>query len=77
MSASMKSPQIEHAIVKLDDAICQFERATGRRYFLLLIPASQDERVHLSLDGKPVGAEPFAPSAVDVFHAALAERGAS
>ncbi len=77
MSDSIKDPQIEHAIVKLDDAICRFERDSGRRYFVLVIPANQDERVHLSMDGKPVERDLFAPGPTAFLDLALRERGAS
>jgi len=45
--------ECEAALVRLNDALCSFERATGREYTLILIPESSDEPIHVSLSGKP------------------------
>jgi hypothetical protein len=44
----------ESALTKLNDALCSFERATGREYTLILVPESPDEKVHISQSGKPL-----------------------
>ena len=41
-------------LVALNDAICEFERASGRHYTLVLIPHRPDEPIHVSHEGKPV-----------------------
>ena len=44
----------ESALVRLNDALCSFERATGREYTLILVPETPDERIHMSQSGKPL-----------------------
>lgn len=44
----------DSALIRLNDAICTFERDTGREYLLVLIPIQVDEEVHVSQDGKPL-----------------------
>ncbi len=46
--------EVESALTQLDDAICTFERTTDRQYTLLLIPHSDDEKIHMSQNGKPL-----------------------
>jgi hypothetical protein len=45
---------VNNCLVKLNDALCSFERGTGRKYTLLLIPNSKEEEIHVSIDGKPL-----------------------
>lgn len=47
-------PECESALVRLNDALCSFERATGRGYTLILIPEMPDEKIHISQSGKPL-----------------------
>lgn len=47
-------PSVGHALVRLNDAICQRERDGGAGHTLVLIPNDPAERVSVSLDGKPV-----------------------
>jgi len=47
-------PECEAALVRLNDALCSFERTTGRQYTLLLVPETPDERIHMSHNGKPL-----------------------
>jgi hypothetical protein len=47
-------PEVEQALIRLNDAICEFERQTGRDYTLILVPHQLDEECHVSLNGKPV-----------------------
>ncbi len=44
----------ELALIRLNDALCSFERATGREYTLILVPESADEKIHMSQSGKPL-----------------------
>lgn len=44
----------EQALIKLNDALCSWERNTGREYTLILIPWSSDERMVISENGKPL-----------------------
>jgi len=46
--------EINNAIVRLLDALCSWERNTGRRSVLLLIPYEADEPIIFAEDGKPV-----------------------
>jgi len=62
MSTWHIDPECEAAIIRLNDALCSFERITGRRYTLIIVPEQQDELIHISQDGKPLpldaGVEP-------------------
>ncbi len=42
----------ESALIGLNDALCSFERGTGREYTLILVPESPDEKIHMSQSGK-------------------------
>lgn len=44
----------EQALIKLNDALCSWERNTNRQYTLILIPLSPDERIVVSENGKPL-----------------------
>lgn len=46
--------EVEKAIITLDDAICTWERTTGKGYTLVLVPHQREEKIHASVDGKPV-----------------------
>ena len=46
--------ECESALIRLNDALCSFERATGRNCTLILIPESPDENIHISQSGKPL-----------------------
>ncbi len=46
--------ECESALIRLNDALCSFERATGREYTLILVPGSLDEKIHMSQSGKPM-----------------------
>lgn len=47
-------PGCDRALVQLNDALCSFERVTGREYLLLLVPESPEEKIHMSNNGKPL-----------------------
>jgi len=41
------------------DALCTWERETGRGSKLLLVPDADDEEIVFAMDGKPVTHSPF------------------
>jgi len=43
-----------NALLKLDEELSQFERTTGRKYTLILIPQTLDEKIHMSQNGRPL-----------------------
>lgn len=47
-------PDCEQAIIRLNDALCSFERITEREYTLILVPHSSDEKIMMSQSGKPL-----------------------
>lgn len=49
-----KDPECNEALIKLLDALCEWERGTGRRSTLILIPHEPDESVVVAEDGKPM-----------------------
>jgi len=49
-----KDPEVNQAINDLLAALCSWERQTGRRSTLILIPHFSDEHVVKALDGKPL-----------------------
>ncbi|GEM_PF-3563357 len=58
---------------RLMDALCAWERETGRRSTLLLIPHAPDEKIVVAVDGKPAKVE--IPEDLGVLlNNALAER---
>lgn len=65
--------QCEMALIRLNDALCTFERNTGREYTLMLIPKAQDERIHMSQSGKPLPSD-FDMSPQQIFENAMQER---
>jgi len=46
------SQEVEHALIRLNDALCTWERCTGRRSILIL--RETGGYVHRSQDGKPL-----------------------
>ncbi len=48
-------PDVQAALVRLLDALCQWERSTGRESLLVLIPVEQEEPVVVADSGKPLG----------------------
>ena len=65
----------ERAWIELDDAICAFERATGRKYTTLLVPHQPDEEIVMSQNGKPLPSlEPYGLSPEDVLDLAMGAR---
>jgi hypothetical protein len=54
-----KDVKIHRAFVSLFDAICSWERNTGRKSTLLFVPLETDEETLLIVDGKPVSFTPL------------------
>lgn len=46
--------EVNSAMIRLLDALCEFERNSGRKSTLVLIPHCEDERIVLAQDGKPL-----------------------
>ncbi|MBI3956446.1 MAG: hypothetical protein HY340_00450 [Candidatus Kerfeldbacteria bacterium] len=65
--------ECESALIRLNDALCTFERNTGRRYTLILVPKASDEQIHLSQSGKPLPSD-FGMSPREVLEIAMHER---
>ncbi len=49
-----KNSECEQALIKLNDALCSWERDTGRESTLILVPDSSDESIVMSQSGKPL-----------------------
>ncbi|MBN1325794.1 hypothetical protein JW977_02330 [Candidatus Falkowbacteria bacterium] len=49
-----KDPDVEQALIRLNDALCSWERATGRESTLILVPHIRDEKIVISQSGKPL-----------------------
>lgn len=64
---------IATALRHLEDLLCERERGTGRAYTLVLVPHSNDEPVHISLNGKPTEPQ-WDVSAARVVEVAEGER---
>lgn len=45
-------PDVERAMISLFDALCRWERSTGRESLLVFIPAEKDEEVIVADSGK-------------------------
>lgn len=54
-------PNVDQAIIRLCDALCSWERATGRRSTLVLIPEMRDEELFIANDGKPLPPDEISP----------------
>ncbi len=48
-------PDCRAAIIRLLDALCMWERSTGRQSLLVLVPIEHDEPVVVADSGKPLG----------------------
>jgi len=46
--------EISTIILQLLDRLCEWERDTGRRSTLILIPEAKDEDIILAMEGKPI-----------------------
>ena len=72
-----QDPEIEAAYIRLCDALCSWEGATGRESTLILVPHAADEKIRLARDGKPVPMEGSYPtiSLIQTLEFALKQRG--
>ena len=61
--------EVNAALVRLLDALCEHERNTGRRSTLVLVPHALDERVVLAQDGKPFSNNPVVDAELFVRNA--------
>ena len=62
-------------IATLNDAICTFERGSGRHYTLILVPHQLDEVIEMSVDGKPLFSVFSERTPVELLDIALEDRG--
>lgn len=46
--------EVNSALIRLLDALCEFERNSSRKSTLVLIPHCSDERLVVAQDGKPL-----------------------
>ena len=49
--------EVNEAFIRLMDALCMWERNTGRASTLAFIPWEKDERMVVAVDGKPLPPE--------------------
>ncbi len=63
-----KDKEINQAIIRLLDALCEWERNTGRRSTLELIPHNPDEKLVLAQDGKPLPEKQVSAAMADKVH---------
>ncbi|MFA5925484.1 MAG: hypothetical protein WC831_00990 [Parcubacteria group bacterium] len=66
-------PECDAALIRLNDALATFERATGREYTLILVPQTLDEKIHVSQSGKPLPQD-FGMSPEEVLALAMKKR---
>ena len=53
-----RDPEVDQALIRLIDALCTWERNTGRGSTLLFVPDHEDEETILAVDGKPISHSP-------------------
>jgi len=68
-----KDRECEQALIRLNDALCIWERDTGRESTLILIPESLDEPIIMSQSGKPLP-ENFSMTSEEILAIALKKR---
>jgi len=56
-----RGKEVNSAIIRLLDALCQWERDTGNCSTLLIIPHNIDENLVIAENGKPVWGEDINP----------------
>ena len=71
---SHRDRECNSALIRLLDALCTWERNTGRKSTLILIPHSVDEGIIQAQDGKPVPVSTV-NSPYRMLQLALMERG--
>ena len=70
-----RDPECDEALVRLIDALCKWERETGRRSTLILVPHVSDENIVLAQDGKPFPETFLGGDPRELLETALRERG--
>lgn len=71
-----ESDEIEGAFIRLLDALCNWERSTGRDSLLVFVPVEGDERVIVAIGGKPHDiSHDSQESITDVVQSALRSHG--
>ncbi|MFH0987892.1 MAG: hypothetical protein V1763_00800 [Parcubacteria group bacterium] len=68
-----QNPEVETALIRLNDLLCEDERNAGSHTVLLLIPLNPNEPIHMSQDGKPLP-QNTTLGADDLVRQALEER---
>jgi len=68
-----KDKECEQALIRLNDALCMWERETGRESTLILIPEAADEPIVMSQSGKPLP-ENFSMTPEEILTIALNKR---
>lgn len=53
-----KNKEVNHALIKLFDALCEYERNCGCRSTVILVPHEPGERFVVAQDGKPIFLSP-------------------
>lgn len=68
---------VEQALIQLNDALCTWERNTGRKSTLVLIPEAPDEQICISQSGKPLPPNRPVPDEeiMEIVSMALTDRG--
>lgn len=69
-----KDSEISRAYLGFMDAICSWERATGREITVLVIPHTADEPIAVSTSGKPWGRRLTLSDILQALGFALQER---
>lgn len=69
-------PSSDRALIRLLDALCEWERNTGMRSTLIFVPHSPGEKIVLAQDGRPLQPSPGMGSK-EILNIALRERGES
>ena len=70
--------EIDRMMVQLIDALCAFERNTGRRSHFLFVPEADDEKIIYAMDGKPVSHTPYELAMdLDLIKSLIRVRGSS
>lgn len=69
-----KDKEVNSALIRLLDALCEWERNSGRRSTLILIPHCADERTVLAQDGKPIPEDSLYHQPAKILELAMRER---
>lgn len=64
-----KDPEVNSAIIRLLDALCQWERDADRDSTLLLIPHNREDNLIMAQGGKPIPTESITPE--ELFRSAM------